>query len=649
MTRIPDGDSGKLVAGAARSRSARRSPRACSTGLLVSRVGITVDRHHARDERAALRRRHPDLGRHAAQHDHRALHELRQRLGARHPDAGRRSPSCSTLRRLVRWSSARSSAAASRPSARAPRRPRRRPRRAALPARRLRRRRAALLRRPASCWPASCSTPSAFQGDSYLLPSVAAVVLGGTSLLGGRGSVGRHRGRRAVPEPARPARADDRRAAARSRTSSRPARWRSASPSTASPGRGCGDSLAGAGARAAPRPGATAMTGESPACSVATRDGAAVLRSRAARLGSAGLERRLGATGDVELRRRRRRHDVAAATASRSAGAPSWCGTKKITLALADGFGDNNWRRITTAEGARRGNEVPERDRSSSTPTARATPRRRSPTSRASPPRASTRWSSSPTRARRCCRRSASAYKAGVVTVSRTASPPAARPARTTTTSSSTDFKQAGVLWGEWLVKALGGKGATSSTSAARRPTRRARTSTTACMSVLKDHPDIKFIGQTPFTSTNWDPAQTQKVVTALLAKYPKIDAITTDFGAALASSFGAFKQAGRKIPAVATEDSNQLSLRPRRRRGQPRLHALHGRLAELDGPHGDPVRGRQGHRRRRCRPRPTVPQKPFEDSISGQPQQADVRQVAAGRRVPVEPPDQAQIEAALK
>ncbi|HXD64873.1 MAG TPA: ABC transporter permease [Solirubrobacteraceae bacterium] len=32
-------------------------------------------------------------------------------------------------------------------------------------------------------------SPSAFQGDSYLLPTVAAVVLGGTSLLGGRGSV----------------------------------------------------------------------------------------------------------------------------------------------------------------------------------------------------------------------------------------------------------------------------------------------------------------------------------------------------------------------------------------------------------------------------------------------------------------------------
>jgi ribose transport system permease protein len=32
------------------------------------------------------------------------------------------------------------------------------------------------------------STPSATQGDTYLLPSVAAVVLGGTSLLGGVGS-----------------------------------------------------------------------------------------------------------------------------------------------------------------------------------------------------------------------------------------------------------------------------------------------------------------------------------------------------------------------------------------------------------------------------------------------------------------------------
>jgi ribose transport system permease protein len=33
------------------------------------------------------------------------------------------------------------------------------------------------------------ATPTLFQGDDYLLPPIAAVVLGGTSLLGGRGSV----------------------------------------------------------------------------------------------------------------------------------------------------------------------------------------------------------------------------------------------------------------------------------------------------------------------------------------------------------------------------------------------------------------------------------------------------------------------------
>jgi len=38
------------------------------------------------------------------------------------------------------------------------------------------------------------------------------------------------------------------------------------------------------------------------------------------------------------------------AAAAASGGAPSWCGSKKITFALADGFGDNNWRKITVGE-----------------------------------------------------------------------------------------------------------------------------------------------------------------------------------------------------------------------------------------------------------------------------------------------------------
>src|SRR4051812_49671750 len=41
------------------------------------------------------------------------------------------------------------------------------------------------------------------------------------------------------------------------------------------------------------------------------------------------------------------------------AGAPSWCGSKKITLALADGFGDNNWRKVTTGEARNEAGKCP--------------------------------------------------------------------------------------------------------------------------------------------------------------------------------------------------------------------------------------------------------------------------------------------------
>src|SRR3954451_5052698 len=41
---------------------------------------------------------------------------------------------------------------------------------------------------------------------------------------------------------------------------------------------------------------------------------------------------------------------AAASVARTSAGSvPSWCGPKKISLGLTDGFGGNNWRLVTTA------------------------------------------------------------------------------------------------------------------------------------------------------------------------------------------------------------------------------------------------------------------------------------------------------------
>ena len=62
---------------------------------------------------------------------------------------------------------------------------------------------APLLPRPASCIAGITPSPAPSQGDSFLLLSVAVVVLGGTSLLGGRGYPARHGRGRGVPPAAR--------------------------------------------------------------------------------------------------------------------------------------------------------------------------------------------------------------------------------------------------------------------------------------------------------------------------------------------------------------------------------------------------------------------------------------------------------------
>ena len=59
---------------------------------------------------------------------------------------------------------------------------------------------------------------------------------------------------------------------------------------------------------------------------------------------------------------------------------------------------------------------------------------------------------------------------------------------------------------------------------------------------------------------TNWDPATAQKVTAALLAKYPKIDGIISNYGTDALASARAFQAAGRKLVPITTLDANGLS-----------------------------------------------------------------------------------------
>jgi ribose transport system substrate-binding protein len=118
-----------------------------------------------------------------------------------------------------------------------------------------------------------------------------------------------------------------------------------------------------------------------------------------------------------------------------------------------------------------------------------------------------------------------------------------------------TDFYIQGKTWGDWLVTALkdggnvaylgGPPGTSESTDKSR-----------GLHDAFKDHPDIKWIGQDPFEVTNWDPSLISKALTALIARYPKVDAVVADLSIPILTS-NAFPRAGKELPVIAGEDAN--------------------------------------------------------------------------------------------
>ncbi|WP_321946170.1 substrate-binding domain-containing protein [Paraburkholderia sp. J10-1] len=112
------------------------------------------------------------------------------------------------------------------------------------------------------------------------------------------------------------------------------------------------------------------------------------------------------------------------------------------------------------------------------------------------------------------------------------------------------DTKQIGVLWADWLganvkkgnVVFLGGSpGAAPS-----------QNFLDGLKAGLKPYPNLKLLNE-QFVVTNWNPVDAQKATAGLIAQYPKIDAIVTDFGVTALAAAKAFEQAHLPVPAIAT------------------------------------------------------------------------------------------------
>jgi ribose transport system substrate-binding protein len=233
---------------------------------------------------------------------------------------------------------------------------------------------------------------------------------------------------------------------------------------------------------------------------------------------------------------------------------PSWCGPKKATLALLDGFGGNSWRLVTAASGRQEAALCPSITRfeyaDGEGNTQKAISDIKSMAARgidalvvfgdAGPA---------------VLPALTGAYKAGRVVVPYRVDV-GGKEGRNYTKFIGSSFKDDGVSWGKWIKSILPNGGNLLFLSG---PAGNSQglDELAGLKSVLDDR--YKFLNPAPFDVTNWDPSLTQQVLTAEISKNPKIDVIVSDFGPSLVGALPVFKKFNRSIPALATSDGNSL------------------------------------------------------------------------------------------
>jgi ribose transport system substrate-binding protein len=248
---------------------------------------------------------------------------------------------------------------------------------------------------------------------------------------------------------------------------------------------------------------------------------------------------------------------VAATTSlAKSSATPSWCGPKKIKLGFTDGFGGNSWRLVTTASAraeAKKCSSVTSIDYADG----QGNTQKAISDIQGMVAKGIDALVVFPDAGKAILPALRSAYKAGVVTVPYRVTP-GGKAGVDYNVFIDTPFPQAGENWGRWIRRVLPNGGNVLMLSGPKGNSQGVEENK-GLHKILDRGGKYKFIGEQPFEVTNWDPALTQKVLSAAIAKYPKIDVIVSDFGPSLVGALPEFNKSGRKIPALATSDGNVL------------------------------------------------------------------------------------------
>ncbi|QKD00678.1 substrate-binding domain-containing protein [Mesorhizobium loti] len=233
---------------------------------------------------------------------------------------------------------------------------------------------------------------------------------------------------------------------------------------------------------------------------------------------------------------------------------PSWCGPKKATLALLDGYGGNSWRQVTTASGKQTVELCPNITKYEY-----------------ADGQGDTQKSISDIKSMAAKGVDAlvvfgdagpavlpaitSVFKAGKVIVPYRVNV-GGKEGTNYSKFIGSSFVDDGESWGNW-IKSILPKGGNLLFLSGPAGNSQGLDELKGMKNVLG--PEYVFVNQAPFAVTNWDPALTQKVLTAEIAKNAKIDVIVSDFGPSLVGALPLFSKQGKSIPALATSDGNSL------------------------------------------------------------------------------------------
>lgn len=236
------------------------------------------------------------------------------------------------------------------------------------------------------------------------------------------------------------------------------------------------------------------------------------------------------------------------------ADTPSWCGPKKATIALLDGFGGDSWREIARASAAlevqKCANVTHFYYSNAEGNTQKAISDIKSMAARgvnalvvfgdAGPA---------------LLPAITQVYKAGTVVIPYRVSV-GGKAGVNYTQFVGSSFENNGKVWGEWIKSILphGGNLIFISGPAG-------NTEGLEALAGLKSvlGPSYHFLNPYPYDVTNWDPSLTQQVLSSEISKHKNINVIISDFGPSIVGALPVFKKFGRSIPAIATTDGNSL------------------------------------------------------------------------------------------